>query len=84
MQLWILPLDVQTDRGKRACQQILMDLGRFWQGQPVEYLSVYRSYVPFVEDSMRRRMTRVVVGGLGVGAGWGWEVVVWITELLAA
>lgn len=36
-----LPLDLDTDAGKRVCQQILWDMGRFWLGQSVEYLAFY-------------------------------------------
>lgn len=36
-----LKMDIQTDEGRRICQQIITDLGYFWIGQPVEYLALY-------------------------------------------
>lgn len=36
-----LPLDVFTDNGKRACQQVMLDAEHFWLGEPVEYLALY-------------------------------------------
>lgn len=36
-----IPLDPHADDGKRACQQIMIDMARFWLGEPVEYLALY-------------------------------------------
>lgn len=40
-QLTTLDLSVETDAGKRVCQQIMIDLGNFWLGKPVDYLALY-------------------------------------------
>lgn len=33
--------DTDTNVGKKVCQQIMMDLARFWIGEGVEYLALY-------------------------------------------
>lgn len=37
-----LELNLDTDNGKRVAQQLFIDIGRFWAGQAVEYLALYR------------------------------------------
>lgn len=36
-----LPLTLDTDQGKRVCQQIFMDLLSVWRGGKVDYLALY-------------------------------------------
>lgn len=37
-----IDLDPDTDIGKRVCQQLMLDLGRFWLGVPVQYFVLYQ------------------------------------------
>lgn len=39
-----LELDLITEEGKKVCQQVLLDIGRYWKGEPVEYLALYCRY----------------------------------------
>lgn len=36
-----LKIDIFTEEGKRVCQQVLLDMGRHWIGETVEYLALY-------------------------------------------
>lgn len=42
LQYATLRLDPNTDKGKRVFQQIMVDLGNFWLGKPVDYLALYK------------------------------------------
>lgn len=41
LEFTTLPLDLDTDQGKKVCQQVFMDMGRYWAGDPVDYLALY-------------------------------------------
>lgn len=36
-----LDSNLDTDEGKWVCQQLFIDMGRFWAGEGVEYLALY-------------------------------------------
>lgn len=36
-----LALDLDTEEGRKVCQQVFLDMARFWTGDPVQYLAIY-------------------------------------------
>lgn len=36
-----IKLDLETDDGKRVCQQVMLDMGYFWLDEPIDYLAFY-------------------------------------------